>query len=227
MIDTLLNIIAPHVCVVCGEEKGIICDDCGKKCISNDNECFFCNVDVRAGEICEPCKVLFMVTELTSVGWYKDELKVAIYAYKFGSKRGGAKSLARLLAKVGNPAGDCLVTYVPTTAVHVRERGFDHAKLLAQSFAALASLPCIATLARTNNHRQLGGDKKARQSTIVGSFTATHSSLFANKDIILIDDVITTGSTIREATKVLLRAGARRVSVLVVAKTPSKARPNR
>ena len=227
MIDTLLNIIAPHVCVVCGAEGDLLCHDCGKKCISNDTTCFFCDIPVNKGEICEVCKSNYKLTQLTSVGWYDSDLKRAVYAYKFDGKRGGAKPLARLLVSVASIQVDAVVGYIPTTAVHIRERGFDHAKLLAQTFAAQMSLPCIATLARTNNHRQLGSSKKVRQSTIAGTFVPVHAGMYKNKHVVIIEDVITTGSTLREAAQVLLTAGANSVSALVLAKTPARgARPN-
>lgn len=222
MIDTLLNIIAPHVCVVCGAENSLLCNDCGKKCISNDMACFFCDTPVATGELCPVCQKDFVFSRLTSVGWYDGALKSAIYAYKFGGKRGGAKTLAALLAVVAVPGSSQIVVYVPTSAVHIRQRGFDHSKLLAQRFAAQVSLPCISALARTNNHRQLGGNKTARKSSIVGAFVPVNSQLYAGKEVILLDDVITTGSTLRECAKVLMQAGAHSVQALVIAKTPVK-----
>jgi len=222
MLDTLLSLLAPHVCVVCGEEKGVLCIDCGKKSIVLNKECFVCFKPALHNELCVDCSNQKQLVRLTSVGWYKDNLKNAIYTFKFNGKRGGSSSLARLLYEVYKPLHkDSLVTYIPTTAIHIRERGFDHAKLLGQSFASYSSLPCVALLARKNNHRQLGRNKVDRLQAISGAFIAIHPKLLKDKHIVLIDDVTTTGATLSEAAKVLLQAGARSVEALVIAKTPA------
>ncbi|NDC94858.1 ComF family protein [bacterium] len=227
MIDSLLNILAPHVCVACGSEGCLLCAACGKKCISHDSTCFFCGLAVINNELCWACQSRYRLATLTSVGWYNQELKAAVQAYKFGAKKGGAKSLALLLGQVGGNTDDHVITYIPTSARHIRQRGFDHTKVLARAYAARVALPCTTTLARTNNSRQLGSSKTARHSSVKGAFVAKCPHTFAGKDVILIDDVITTGSTLSEAAKVLLQAGAKSVHALVLAKTPAHTGPNR
>ena len=219
MLDALLSVIAPLDCVGCKAEGLLLCENCSKLCIDNKTECFFCGVTVTDAEMCPKCACKQEFKSLTSVGWYKDILKDAVYAYKFGHKRGAANNLATLM-KAQPDGDDAEVMYIPTSAVHRRERGFDHAALLARSFAYKNALPLNAGLKRTNNTRQLGGGKRDRKDHIGGVFCVTNSASVKGKHVLLIDDVITTGATLNEAARVLKKAGVKSVRAIVLAKTP-------
>lgn len=153
-------------------------------------------------------------------GEYTGILKDLIHSYKFGHKRGASGDIARLLDQLMPPIlATTIVIGMPTATTRVRERGFDHAKLLAQKFAAKRQLTYYAALHRTDQHRQLGLNKADRLIAIHNSFYVAHGKHLKGAHILLIDDVVTTGASLSEAAKALKKAGAKRVDCAVIAQT--------
>jgi competence protein ComFC len=111
---------------------------------------------------------------------------------------------------------DVIVTYIPTSTKRVRERGFDHAKLIAQHFSATRGLKCKNLLLRTTQQKQAGTDRKTRLQQVKGSYQASKPSLNIDQ-VVLIDDIITTGATLSEATRVLKKSGIKTIESLVFA----------
>lgn len=108
------------------------------------------------------------------------------------------------------------VTWIPTTDRRRRERGFDQAELLARAVARRLGRPCRRLLRRLGDDHQTG---RTRSERLGGP------SLVAvgvpPRNVLLIDDVVTTGATVRAAVEVLRSAGAVRVEPWVAAATPS------
>ncbi|MCU0667238.1 MAG: hypothetical protein MUF85_01315 [Patescibacteria group bacterium] len=103
---------------------------------------------------------------------------------------------------------------------HIRQRGFDHSKLLAQEFAKLRNWKSYSLLLKTKNTIQVGASRSQRQEQVKGAYTVIYSDIIKGADILLIDDVVTTGSTIEACSALLLDAGATNVEVLAFARTP-------
>jgi competence protein ComFC len=151
---------------------------------------------------------------------YADEAKAAIGAYKFDYKRSAAKDLAFFMNGVLPYLDeDTVITYVPATGAHIRERGFDNMRQLAKELSKLQHLPLLSALARTTHVTQKGADKKTRKKQLVGAFRVDSGKVLG-KNILLVDDVVTTGATLEECTKLLYAAGAKRVTAVVIARTP-------
>ena len=153
------------------------------------------------------------------VGEYSDVLKALIHAYKFDYRRAACKDIAFLLDAVVPYFNDVTISYVPATGAHIRERGFNHIRNISKKFAAMRKLSHAETLARASAATQKGADKVTRKKQLKGAFRALPGKV-VDKDILLIDDVITTGATIEECSRQLYKAGARSVNVAVVARTP-------
>jgi ComF family protein len=115
-----------------------------------------------------------------------------------------------------------LVTFVPTASGHRRERGFDHAELLAKELAKLKRWPFARLLVRTSQTRQLGSNRELRKRQLKDAFRVSHSRLIKDTHILLIDDVLTTGATVEACSKILKKAGASLVDGAVFARTPNK-----
>jgi ComF family protein len=111
-----------------------------------------------------------------------------------------------------------LITYIPTVHRHVRERGFDHAKLLAKTAAKQQRTIAIPLLERCVQTRQLGASRVVRMKNMSHAFEVKPHITLRGKHIVLIDDVITTGATILAAARVLKDAGAAQVTVVAVAR---------
>jgi ComF family protein len=110
-----------------------------------------------------------------------------------------------------------LVAPVPLHPSRLRQRGFNQALLLAQAFP---EVPLERELLARQRHTppQAGLNPKERRDNVKGAFAVPRPELVKGKSILLIDDVFTTGATVRECAKVLRRAGAREVNVLTVAR---------
>ena len=115
---------------------------------------------------------------------------------------------------------DLCVTFVPRRRAAVQAKGHDHAKQIAAMLAREGQLPCAVLLRRKRNTQQqkeLGAAE--REKNAAKSFEIETDAAVADKTVILIDDICTTGSSLASCTSLLLAAGACRVVCAVIAKT--------
>lgn len=113
-----------------------------------------------------------------------------------------------------------LITYVPLTDRKLRERGFNQAKLLARYLAQEVDLPLVEALMKTRETQpqaELG--RKERRTNLKDSFAPVRT--IHRDEVLLIDDVFTTGATATECSKALKHAGAKRVYVVTLARSYS------
>jgi ComF family protein len=221
MIDTLLQIIAPHECIGCGAEGAVLCPECQKTTKTVPSRCFNCLQPTKGYSVCAVCKEVLHMDSAWVCGVYDGLLKQAIGNYKFHGKRSAAKDLANmLLATLPPTKSDVIVVHIPTATSRVRLRGFDHALLLAKKLAYSKGLVHMSALRRTSQARQLGLKRRQRIANMQGVFVVPRPLSIQNAHILLVDDVVTTGASLSEAAKVLKYAGARRVDCVVIAQTP-------
>lgn len=157
-------------------------------------------------------------------GLYKGALRDLILRFKFG----GDLALARLLAGWLENAAGCLpapdaLLGMPQHPAHLLRRGFNQAHELARTLHTATRIPLRPDLLtrKRDGVPQASLDAQHRPGNVRGVFGAAASA--SGLRIWLIDDVITTGSTVREATQTLLEAGAAEVCVLALARTPRTA----
>jgi ComF family protein len=152
-----------------------------------------------------------------------------LLGFKYGNRRQLAHHFAgllvnRLVATGFDPADVDVVTWAPTSSTRRRRRGFDQAEVVARRVAAQLGLPCRRLLQRDpSSPHQTGRDRIERLHGPV--FTA--SPAVAGRHVLVIDDVVTTGSTLRSAAAALRSAGAVEVRRAAVATTPALAVPSR
>lgn len=154
-----------------------------------------------------------------------------IRAYKDGGERRLADVIAGLMYEVAYMAertapdryGGILsqadaLTFVPATAAAYRRRGFDHMELIARAFAERAGIPCRDVLAKRGriDQRDLAREERLAQSH--GVYTVVAPEQVKGARLLLIDDVITTGATMRAAASALVKAGAAHVDALALAR---------
>ena len=142
----------------------------------------------------------------------------AIHALKYGDRAEAAVPLGRWLAgRVEVPPG-ARVVWVPLGRRRRIQRGYDQAMLLAGAFARAAGLRLLRGAMRRVRETppQVGRDRAARARNVAGAFTA--SKAVAGLDLVLVDDVVTTGATAEAASHALREAGARSVTVVAVAR---------
>ena len=164
-------------------------------------------------------------------GSYDSGLRELIHLLKYEQVRPAANVLGRMLAEViagleGNlAASSVLVVPVPLHVRKLRQRGFNQSELIAR--AALKLQPdhnrltlCTTLLERRRETRsQIGLTSHQRRENLRGAFGVTRPQEVAGREILLVDDVFTTGTTASECARVLRRAGALKVWVATVART--------
>lgn len=152
---------------------------------------------------------------------YDGVIAKAIHLFKYDRKTPLAAPLARLiLADMEGVAADC-VAAIPLHPGRLRMREFNPSLLLAREIARARALPLsIDALERVRETPpQVGLSKSARRENVRNAFGVRRPGEIAGRRILLIDDVYTTGATLKEGAKELIRSGAREVTVATIART--------
>ena len=147
---------------------------------------------------------------------YQGPVREAFHRYKFSRVRAYGRPFALLMAQclrdhLAEPA-DAL-TWAPLSRERLRERGFDQARLLAELVGAELSLPAVPTLRKARNTAPQSELKEAaaRRANALGAYALLPGADVAGKRLILVDDVVTSGSTMAECARLLAGAGAAEV----------------
>ncbi len=154
---------------------------------------------------------------------YAGDARQAILALKFRGRRGLAPVLSRgAAAALPTPTGSPVLCAVPMHPTRRAERGYNHARLLAEGLSAEWGLPLLAEdalrrVAHTPQQARL--DYDARLANVSSAFQA-EQQLVSGCEVLLVDDVCTTGATLNACAGVLLAAGATRVQAVTIARTP-------
>ena len=132
-----------------------------------------------------------------------------VLGLKYGKKRKNARLLAGIVVDaIGWSDFNCdVVTWAPTTTRHQQERGMDHAELIARHVGVLLGVPAKRLLRRVNTVSQTGLDRDERLAS--PEFVAR--PLGRQRNVLVIDDVVTTGATFRAAVSALVQTGANSV----------------
>lgn len=154
-------------------------------------------------------------------GLYQGALRELILRFKFGGEPGLARPLAAWLENVAGclPSPDALLA-IPQHPAHLRRRGYNQAHELARALHAATGIPLRGGLLvrRRDSPPQATLNARMRASNVRGVFGV--GAPVHRMRLWLIDDVMTTGNTLREAARTLLEGGAAEVCVLTVARTP-------
>lgn len=219
MIDTLLATIAPHLCCGCGKIGQLLCSSCKYNIISESFLlCFVCGRLTNAQGVCFFCPLPYR--RAWCVGARKDELHTLLNKYKFHNAKAAGQTLAILLhERIGALPPDVVVVPIPTTASHVRQRGYDHTYLIARHFARMQKVTLLRPIERTGSLQQRGATRRQRYQQTKHAFVV-RKQLSADTPYLLIDDIATTGATLTSAAKALKKAGAQTIWVATVAYQP-------
>lgn len=220
----------PSGCPFCGgqAEGGGACPACRGRLAAYREQvgCVVCGAffadGAPAGEpgICAACRrEPPPFARARSLGPYEGPLKAAVLRLKFGGERWLARPLGELLAELARtfPAERPVLVPVPLSRGRLRERGYNQAALLAREMSRALGWPLVEALMKIKEAPpQERLTAKERLSAPVGSF-APAVGLASGSEVVLVDDVITTGATASECARALLGAGARAVFVAAAA----------
>ena len=235
--DPLLNISRLPVCPGClagvHPVRGKVCSVCGERVLSS-----YAQSDVEGLMRCPVCRRIDRpFGRAAAYGSYDGGLRELIHLLKYNGVRPAAKVLGRMLAEVWATLEPCFepaglfdrnriaVIPVPLYRTKRRQRGFNQAELIAQAalkyYPARERLQLVPDLLlRTRDTpSQIGLTSHQRRENLRGAFTVARASEVIGREVLLVDDVYTTGTTATECSRVLRRAGASRVWVATVART--------
>lgn len=235
LIKGLLDLIYPLTCQVCKIKLDFrnttgLCEYCWKKIQKNlPPFCPKCGKSLLGPSelplVCGECqKRKFYFHRAWSVCLYEGVVKECIHLFKYSRRLSLLRPFSQLMIEFVRDYLDHnrynFLVPVPLHKVKLREREFNQSLLLAQSISRAFDLPLSTNNLRrtrtTPSQTQLNRNK--RLTNIKGAFGVKDDSRLKDKCILLVDDVFTTGSTVSECSKVLLKAGAKRVEVLTLAR---------
>lgn len=217
--EKLISFIAPHFCIGCGYEGRIVCEWCLPDIAPPIPEiCYRCQKQSDDYAVCASCRRQSRLKHVWVKTDYDETAKRLVHDFKFTRKQSAAVPIAKLMEGVlPFLPENTIVTHVPTASSRVRIRGYDQAKLLAKEIADIRGLEHITLLRRYGNSRQVGAKRKERTVQLKDAFNAA-SGPPGNRPILLVDDLVTTGSTLEAAASTLKSAGCKTVNAVVFAR---------
>ena len=212
LVERLLDLLYPPRCVFCRK----IMDS------SLEPVCKKCDERLPRTQGAGQCQKLPFIQKCVSPLYYEDLVRDSFLRYKFNGATGYSGIYAEYIAKSVDENGiTCdIITWVPLSRRRLRSRGYDQARLLAEAVAKHLNVECCALLTKTvNNPAQSGtGSAAKRRANVSGVYIAKNAEKFSGKSVLLIDDIVTTGSTLSECAGVLRAAGAAKLAAATLAR---------
>jgi ComF family protein len=185
------------------------------------------------GLLCSPCRMVEPgFARAVAYGIYEDELREMVHLLKYEGMRGVARPLGGMLARSiktleGQAGTELMVVAVPLFPAKERQRGFNQALLLADAaikelkksapqWKLRASHSVIRRVKDTQSQFEL--TPRGRRKNLQGAFAVDTTADLIGREVLLVDDIYTTGATARACAAVLRRAGASRVWVATVSR---------
>ena len=175
----------------------------------------------RAREELTPSEITDWSTsihQLMSCVVYQDIYKELVHRLKFDRQKEAYEHIAWIMSRCYSPNKIASVIPLPTSAKRVRQRGYDQTVLIARRYAQLTGCRYIHALRRNGDGRQVGATRSSHFDQMKGVFYIPNPRLIIDQDVILVDDVVTTGASLQSAANELLNAGAKSVAGLVFAR---------
>lgn len=226
IIRGFYELVVPPVCFACGERSlSLLCDGCATAIEPIEEPvCPVCGRPVMYDvEMCAKCRdetPPYDTARALSV--YDFPMREAVLGMKTKQGRGLAEFLApRLVSAFRDEIAKAdALTYVPVSPGRMRKRGFNQAKELAIAISRLTGCPVVDALKMVRSVKDQGhlAKEKRRENVEAAFVVRRNASVISHHELVLIDDVITTGSTASACAKALKEAGAARVTVLTLAR---------
>lgn len=211
--EQILDILFPTKCVICREilstGRPRICSAC------QDKIPLTVNGGMQKGNYFSKC---------VSAVYYEGDMRQAILRYKFSDASAYAHAFGELTASCiyENLYMEYdLITWVPLASDRRRSRGYDQTQLIALQTAKRLCQPLVSTLKKKRGIKPQSktGSPERRRANISGAYRVIDPMRIAGKRVLLIDDIVTSGSTLSECAKTLLIAGAEEVLCATLART--------
>ena len=203
MIRWMLDLLFPPRCVLCHRflpsSREPVCDPCGKYLLRQQ-------IQIRRGRYYSYC-----VSPLT----YEEPVRGSVHRFKFAGRRFYAKAYGLWLAAAirQEDLEYDMVTWVPVSRKRLRKRGYDQSELLCKETAEHLGAEPVRCLRKVRHNPPQSSLTQAekRKSNVAGAYMPACSCDLSGKRVLLIDDVITSGATLEECSRVLQLSGVKEV----------------
>lgn len=203
ILEAVKDLLFPGKCLLCGRLLADAQTDLCADCRSN-------------APYCGDHKTIPFVDKWEAVWYYEEQVRESLLRYKFSGKAHYAQAYGRFLAlRISQRFGDGfdVLTYVPVSARRRFSRGYDQVRLLAQAVGDELGCGFVKTLRKVRHNVAQSSIKEdeRRRANVLGVYRVRAPDLIRGKRVLLLDDIITTGSTVSECAKTLKLSGATEV----------------
>lgn len=225
----LIDLLFPKFCLGCGYVGVYLCISCQNRLKPMKQDvCLYCKKLSLFGLTHPSCQNKLNIDGLLTLYHYCPILKRVTKNIKYRLALQVWQEFHKIIKpnvieKLGfykKLSSDFVIQPIPLTKSKYSERGFNQAKIISTFFQQFLNFPIVDLLIKkkeTLTQAQIGSLEK-RYQNVRGAFKVLDEKYFDNKKVVLVDDIVTTGSTVKEAARVLKEAGAKKVYVLALAK---------
>jgi len=232
IVDPVLTVVFPAACPVCRvavarPTRGPLCEACWAALPRHRGALCGCGFPLasRTAERCGRCRRgRNPISTGVSLGPFEGSLRTLIHELKYRGRRRVAARLAELIVGLPEAAavlhGPAVLVSVPLHPRRRRERGFNQAELLARAIGRRTGLttPASPLARRRETPPQTGLSAARRRANVAGAFVVENRAAVRGRVVVIVDDVYTTGATLRACARALRAAGATETRVLTVAR---------
>ena len=212
IFDYILSLIYPPKCVFCGTviDKSDICEECEKTLPFTKGDSIY--------------QKFPFVDKCISPLYYKDYVRRAVLRFKFAGCSCYSRRLGGIMSECAENNLDCgsidMVSCIPLSRKRMHDRGYNQAELLAKEISKKIGVEYLPTLKkiRHNTAQSTIKDSKQRAANVIGAYRVIDAEEVKGKYILLVDDVVTTGSTVSECARILKKSGAKAVYCVTLAR---------
>ena len=210
LLHRISEFLFPSKCILC------------RNLLAKEETDLCCTCRTEVFEHPKTKKPIQFLASWTALWYYEGNVRKSLLRYKFNNQRSYAAAYGRLLAmKIAReyPEGFDVVTWIPISPLRRLRRGYDQVELLCRAVAAELDAEATPVLKKIRNNKPQSGISgiAQRRANVLGVYAALNPEAIRDKRVLLLDDIITTGSTASEAARVLLTAGAKDVTCAAVA----------
>lgn len=213
--DVILRLLYPPKCVFChrllkkDDGEDAVCADCRR------------SIEILSYPACMVIPPDY-IDGCYAPMYYEGDVRNSLLRYKFNGNSFYSETYAEIVCSAFTSGElDCdIVTWVPLARKRMRKRGYDQAMLIAKGIADRLAVPCLRTLVKVKNIRPQSsvGDAAERRNNIKNAYVPYEKYDLRGKKILLVDDIVTTGSTFSECARVLRNSGASVIKAVAVAR---------
>mgnify|MGYP006287243865 CR=1 FL=1 len=231
---SFLNLVYPDTCLICEQrltyKESFVCGKCrANLCSLRYPQCEKCSRELppflNNGKICTECQqARYHFTRNISALRYDEKTKQLFYHIKFRNRKTVLTVLTPYIDKVFTAMpvelSDCLMTSVPLDNTRRKKRGFNQSKVIAAHIGKRFSIPLDSGLLRRRHPRPPQSTLKRRErlTNLGNTFYVPQPQKVRHRNILLVDDIFTTGTTVDECAGALKRAGAETIHVFTLAR---------